>query len=82
VYVYQASDPTTELVEHEYDHVLLGSVPSDAAFDPDPAEVDELAWVHPADLRARMAIAPDAYAPWLSGVMSTLSDTIWARAGD
>jgi isopentenyl-diphosphate Delta-isomerase len=76
VYVYRAIDPDNDRVEHEYDHVLVGALPSNAKFDPDPAEVDALQWTERDDVLAGLATTPDAYAPWLSGVMSTLPDTI------
>lgn len=82
VYVYQATDHDTGRVEHEYDHVLLGLLPPDAILDPDPAEVDELRWMSVNGLRDEIANSPDTYAPWLSGVISTLPDTIVASPGD
>ena len=82
VYVYRATDSDSGRVEHEYDHVLVGALPPGATFDPDPAEVDELRWVSLNGLRDEIAEAPDAYAPWLSGVISTLPDTIVATSGD
>ena len=72
VHRYQAADPSTGRVEHEYDHVLLGHVPAAVAVRPDPAEVAEVAWVDPADLRAALRTDPDAYAPWLAGVVALL----------
>ena len=69
VYAYRAGDPATGLVEHEYDHVLLGIV--DAAsvrLKPDPAEVASLRWIEPTDLRADIIANPLSYAPWLDGV--------------
>jgi isopentenyl-diphosphate delta-isomerase len=73
VYSYRAADPRTGLVEHEYDHVLLGRVPTDVPMRPDPAEVAATQWVAPADLVASMATAPDDYAPWLAGVVTVFS---------
>ncbi len=67
VYVYQATDPATGRVEHEYDHVLVGTLPSSARLSPDPEEVAAVAWVQPDELRAHS----DRYAPWLAGVVST-----------
>jgi len=71
VYAYRAADPVTGLVEHEYDHVLLGIVDADRlVLRPDPAEVAALRWVEPADLRIALAATPAEYAPWLAGVTS------------
>ena len=82
VYVYRATDSDSGRVEHEYDHVLLGALPAGVSLEPDPAEVDELRWVSLNGLRNDIAKAPDAYAPWLSGVISTLPDTLVATFGD
>ena len=82
VYVYRATDSDSGRVEHEYDHVLVGALPAGVSFAPDPAEVDELRWVSLNGLRDEIAKAPDAYAPWLSGVISTLPDTLVATSGD
>lgn len=69
VYAYRAGDPATGLIEHEYDHVLLGIVDSDAVrLKPDPAEVASLRWMDPGDLRSDLVARPTAYAPWLAGV--------------
>jgi isopentenyl-diphosphate Delta-isomerase len=66
VYLYRAPDPDTQRVEHEYDHVLVGHLPTDPPIDPDPAEVAALRWIRPGGLSAE----PLAYAPWLAGVVS------------
>jgi isopentenyl-diphosphate delta-isomerase len=70
VYVYQASDPETGRVEHEYDHVLLGRVDDDLPMLPDPAEVAEVCWADPEDIDRDLAKQPSGYAPWLSGVLA------------
>ncbi|MFI1992612.1 isopentenyl-diphosphate Delta-isomerase [Actinoplanes sp. NPDC020271] len=77
VYTYRAADPVTGRVEHEYDHVLLGALPAGTTLRPDPDEIAELRWVAPPSLRAELSAAPEAYAPWLSGVFEVL-----ARATD
>jgi isopentenyl-diphosphate Delta-isomerase len=69
VYVYRAADPVTGRVEHEYDHVLVGRVPSDLTPAPDPAEVSEVSWSEPAALLEEIENRPDDYAPWLAGVV-------------
>jgi isopentenyl-diphosphate delta-isomerase len=45
VYSYYAEDPATGRVEYEYDHVLLGDMPSARTLMPDPDEVADLRWV-------------------------------------
>jgi isopentenyl-diphosphate delta-isomerase len=67
VYVYRATDPATGRVEHEYDHVLVGTLPVSARLSLDPAEVAAVAWVQPDELHD----GSDRYAPWLAGVVST-----------
>jgi isopentenyl-diphosphate delta-isomerase len=71
VYVYRASDPASGRVEHEYDHVLTGRVPAGLPCSTDPTEVAAVDWVHPAQLSANLSANPDAYAPWLGGVLAT-----------
>ena len=61
-------------MEHEYDHVLLGRIAADGAIAPDPAEVDELRWVAPAQLSRELATQPQRFAPWLAGVLALLPD--------
>jgi isopentenyl-diphosphate Delta-isomerase len=73
VHVYRAEDPATGRVEVEYDHVLLGHIPADHPLSPDPAEVAELRWVAPEEVRAGISTRPDEYAPWLAGVIAKLN---------
>ncbi|MFJ8578994.1 isopentenyl-diphosphate Delta-isomerase [Micromonospora sp. NPDC093277] len=72
VHLYQAEDPTTGRVEFEYDHVLRADVPADLPTRPDPAEIATLRWVDPHELAADLDVTPQAYAPWLSGVVDRL----------
>ncbi|BFU48166.1 isopentenyl-diphosphate Delta-isomerase [Krasilnikovia sp. MM14-A1004] len=72
VYAYRAQDPVTGRVEHEYDHVLVGDLPTARVPRPDPGEVAAIRWVEPAELRAALATDPDSYAPWLAGVTECL----------
>jgi len=71
VYVYRAGDSVSGRVEHEYDHVLVAHVDAGVALAPDPTEVAEVRWVSVEDLRTGLTEDPAAYAPWLSGVLST-----------
>ena len=75
VYVYRAVDTTSQRVEHEYDHVLVGRVPSDPPLAPHPGEVAALRWVDPGVLDADLRTDPPSYAPWLAGVMSVWTTT-------
>lgn len=74
VYLYQAHDPQTGRVEHEYDHVLVGQVAVDPRLHVDPAEVADIRWLEPDGLRADMADHPDRYAPWLHGVLAVATE--------
>ena len=79
VYIYRAADPATGRVEHEYDHVLVGRVPADAA----------------ARRRTRPRWPPLAgspattlaecrrrrYAPWLAGVLGIAPADFARHAG-
>lgn len=82
VYVYQAGDPVTRRVEHEYDHILLGRIDRDHLGRPDPTEVAALRWVHLDDLLHELAAAPESYAPWLAGVVAVWRATEPEPAGE
>jgi isopentenyl-diphosphate delta-isomerase len=69
IFAYRAADPTSGRIEHEYDHVLIGTVGS-PALRPDPAEVADIRWVQPAELREYLESRPQEYAPWLAGVLT------------
>ena len=51
------------LVEHEYDHVFVGT--NDAEPAPDPTEVEEWRWVSMSDLRKGLRDEPHRYSYWL-----------------
>ena len=55
------------LVEHEVDHVMVGEWSGEPV--PDPSEVAEWRWVSESALYADLAVNPDRYTPWLSGVL-------------
>lgn len=69
VFHYEADDPATGRVEHEWDHVLVGRFDG-APPDPDPAEIADHAWLYPADLRTALESEPARFTPWLSGVLA------------
>jgi isopentenyl-diphosphate Delta-isomerase len=82
VYVYRAGDSVTGRVEHEYDHVLTGTVAAGTPLWPDPAEIAEVDWMARDHLRADLTEHPDRYAPWLPGVLSAwYADTAPETAG-
>ena len=69
LYVYRAEDPASGRVEHEYDHVLLGSFDASVPVRFDPDEVAAVDWVAPSRVDADLRRSPDSYAPWLAGVL-------------
>jgi isopentenyl-diphosphate delta-isomerase len=72
IYSYYAEDPTTGLVEYEYDHVLLGDVPADARLLVDPDEVADVRWTSVEELNDGLREDLRSYAPWLPGVTERL----------
>ena len=75
IYVYCASDPLSNRVEFEYDHVLIGKMSAEHPLEPDPNEVADLRWVDRRQLAAALTGNPKSYAPWLSGVLARLDAT-------
>jgi isopentenyl-diphosphate delta-isomerase len=51
------------LVEHEYDHVFVGTHEAEPA--PDPSEVEDWRWVEMGDLRRGLSEEPQLYSYWL-----------------
>lgn len=73
-FVYRAECPTSGLVEHELDHVLVGV--TEATPSPDPAEVADTCWADAGLLAAGEApVGGDLLAPWLLPALAL------ARAG-
>jgi isopentenyl-diphosphate Delta-isomerase len=50
------------LIEHEYDHVLVGQYDGDPQ--PDPVEVAGWRWATPADIAQRLESNPDRFSAW------------------
>jgi isopentenyl-diphosphate delta-isomerase len=61
-FVYRAQDDGTDLVEHEWDHVLVGRF--DGTPRPDPDEVGGWRWVDRDELDAELAADPRRFTPW------------------
>jgi isopentenyl-diphosphate delta-isomerase len=55
------------LVEHEYDHVFVGTHEGEPA--PDPSEVEDWRWVTMDDLRRCLRVEPQRYSYWLKAVV-------------
>lgn len=58
------------LIEHEYDHVLVGTTDDDPS--PDPDEAMEWEWASVPALARRVALEPDRYTAWLPLVLAKL----------
>jgi isopentenyl-diphosphate delta-isomerase len=72
-FVYRAVDPKSGLVEHEYDHVFVGTVTRHDGSSPgpedlpaaDPDEVEETRWITIGEARSAAAgEGEDRFAPW------------------
>ncbi|WP_306359603.1 isopentenyl-diphosphate Delta-isomerase [Nocardia sp. CC227C] len=77
-FTYQATDPGTGRVEYEYDHVLIGRLDGFAP-QPNPDEVENLAWLRPDRLRTALAHSPETHTPWLARVLDIADHAFRAR---
>jgi isopentenyl-diphosphate delta-isomerase len=75
-FVYRAS-LDNGLIEHEYDHVLVGRF--EGTPEPDPREVADWRWAEPAELAADLAANPGRYAAWLPPAFAELQRRTQAR---
>lgn len=66
-FVYRADDHASDVVEHEYDHVLVGECDADPT--PDPSEIHSWRWMAPGEVREALRRHPERHSPWLSGVL-------------
>jgi isopentenyl-diphosphate delta-isomerase len=69
-FTYRAEDPETGLVEHEFDHVLVGQAHERPH--PDPDEVADLRRVSLDELARAMKDVPWRFTPWLAPAMQVL----------
>ncbi|HEX8456738.1 MAG TPA: isopentenyl-diphosphate Delta-isomerase [Pyrinomonadaceae bacterium] len=72
-FLYRA-ELANELIEHEYDHVLIGEF--DGAFWPEASEVEGWKWATPEELRRDLHERPEEYTYWLKAALETDG---WAR---
>ena len=77
VVTYRHEDPRTGLVEHEWNHTLVGAVVGHP--EPDPDEVDAWAWADP----DAVAVHRDAgeLSVWFEDVYAAAPPTLTARTG-
>ncbi len=61
-FIYQVQFEN-QLVEHELDHVFIGTFDGDPV--PNPDEVEDWKWVDPEELRKDLRANPEIYAYWL-----------------
>lgn len=66
-FVYRA-EVGNDLIEHEYDHVLVGTFDGRPA--PDASEVEAWRWCPLEDLRKDLAADPESYTRWLTLAMT------------
>jgi isopentenyl-diphosphate Delta-isomerase len=69
-FVYRA-DVGGGLIEHEYDHVFIGTFDGDPA--PDPVEVDDWRWVDMYALRRELREAPGRFTYWFRIALDELA---------
>lgn len=69
-FVYRAEDDGSGLVEHEWDHVLLGRF--DGEPDPDPSEVGDWRWVTDDEVDAELAQDASRFTPWFPLALEVL----------
>ena len=76
-FTYRAQDAASGLVEHEIDHVFVGTVEAELRWD--PAEVAEVDYVSMDELRRRMDESPDQFVPWLAPALAVADARFLAR---
>ncbi|GID32184.1 isopentenyl-diphosphate Delta-isomerase [Paractinoplanes brasiliensis] len=74
---YRHPDEATGLVEHEFNHLFVGTL--SAAVRPDPAEVAEVAFVDPPELAGRLA--QDPFSAWFRTVLLAAQPSIETVTG-
>lgn len=61
-FIYRVEFPDVQLIEHEVDHVYVGTFDGIPA--PDPEEASEFRWILPAALREEMRNCPQSFTFW------------------
>jgi isopentenyl-diphosphate delta-isomerase len=68
-FIYHAHDPASGRVEHEYDHVLIGTLETPITLTLDPTEVANIQWIEAEALGPQLTKKPGYFAPWLPAVL-------------
>lgn len=71
-FIYKATDPESNLTEHEYDHVFVGKF--DGVPKPNPEEIDDWKWTRVSKLKQDLKANPDRYTPWFKIALEKLED--------
>jgi isopentenyl-diphosphate delta-isomerase len=71
IFQYRAPDPESGMTEDEWDHIFVATLIGGSPI-PDPAEVSDCRWIFFSALNTAIAAEPDAYTPWLAGVLGTI----------
>ncbi len=69
-FVYRAQDPLSQLIEHEWDTLLLGRYSGPVW--PNPEEVMAYRWVEPDQLDRELSQLPKQFTPWLKLILPQL----------
>ncbi len=78
-FIYRA-EFSNGLIEHEYDHVLLGHYKGET-IKISPAEVQAYAWVSITALPQKIAQNPELYTPWLKPALDILIPNLGRKIG-
>lgn len=68
------------LIEHELVDIYIAEAPADLRVAPNPDEVMDTEWMGLADLRDRVAAAPDQFTPWLRIYLEKHAEAIFGAA--
>ncbi len=75
-HTHYRADVGSGLIEDEYVHLFLGRYQGEVK--PEPAEVDEVAWVSHQDLKADIAANPQNYCYWFQHYVTTFGEKLFS----
>lgn len=73
-FIYKAEFENS-LIEHEYDHVLLGFY-NDEAININPDEVQNFTWMLLSELEDSLMMKPELYTPWLQPALAVVQTSL------